>query len=701
MNFFRYLLFVAILALAACKTTTTDGQYAYTNELIHESSPYLLLHAHNPVNWYPWSEKALKKAKDENKMLIISIGYSSCHWCHVMEKESFSDSTVAALMNEHFVAIKVDREERPDVDDIYMTACQLASQGGCGWPLNAFALPDGRPVWAGTYFPKKNWMEVLEYFKNEWQNDPQKVTQYASDLTAGIGNSNQVPGASASEAFDKSFTSGVADALLQKMDFRWGGRQGAPKFPMPANYEFLLEYNHYNKNEKALEAVTTTLDQMAKGGIYDQLGGGFARYATDERWQIPHFEKMLYDNGQLVSLYAHAFQVTGKQTYKNVAAQTIEFVKRELTSPDGGFYSSLDAQSEGEEGKFYVWTKAEIDQVLNDPAAASLFCDFYEVTEKGNWEEGKNILNIRKEMAAVAKTHNLSEEEAASVLAKAKEKLFDARSKRIRPRLDDKILTSWNALMLKGLVDAWRAFGDKEYLDMALKNGNFLRKNMVQQDKRLNRNFKDGKSTINAFLDDYALTASAFTALYEVTFDEQWLQLAKELTQYALDHFTDDETGYFFYTSDLDPPLVTRKMELTDNVIPGSNSLMTHNLLILGDYFYNQEWMGKARGLMSAMAGQIQSSKSPDYYSLWCQVYIDCQRMPYEVAIVGPEAAKKRDALLHNYMPNAMLLGGTTEGTLELLKDKLQEGATFIYVCQNKVCKLPVEDVDKALELMK
>jgi len=701
MNIFRFFFFVAIISLAACKTTSSDGQHAYTNELIHESSPYLLQHAHNPVNWYPWGEKALKKAKEENKMLIISIGYSSCHWCHVMEKESFSDSTVAAIMNEHFVAIKVDREERPDVDDIYMTACQLAAQGGCGWPLNAFALPDGRPVWAGTYFPKKNWMEILEYFKNEWQNDPQKVTQYANDLTAGIGQSDEVPGASPNAAFEDEVMNDVAEALLQKIDYRWGGRQGAPKFPMPANYEFLLEYHHYNGNQKALEAVTTTLDQMAAGGIYDHLGGGFARYATDERWQIPHFEKMLYDNGQLVSLYAHAYQVTGKELYRNIAAQTIEFVKRELTSPEGGFYSSLDAQSEGVEGKFYVWTKAEIDQVLADPAAAALFCDFYEVTEKGNWEEGKNILHIRKDLASVAQKHNMSLADAEASIAQSKEKLFEARSKRIRPRLDDKVLTSWNALMLKGLVDAWRAFGEKDYLDMALKNGQFLRQNMMQEDHRLNRNFKDGKSSINAFLDDYALTAQAFTALYEVTFDEKWLYDAKDLTEYALTHFTDDETGFFFYTSDLDPPLVTRKKEITDNVIPGSNSVMTHNLLILGDYFYNQEWMDKARGLMAAMAGQIHQSNAPDYYSMWCQVYMDCLRMPYEVAIVGPEAQQKRDALLTNYLPNAMLLGGETEGSLELLKDKLQDGATYIYVCQNKVCKLPVEEVDKALELMK
>lgn len=689
-----------MVLLLACKTSSSDGGHTYTNELIHESSPYLLQHAHNPVNWYPWGEKALKKAQQENKLLIVSIGYSSCHWCHVMEKESFSDSTVAAIMNAHFVSIKVDREERPDVDDIYMTACQLASEDGCGWPLNAVALPDGRPVWAGTYFPKKNWIEILEYFNKEWTNDPQKVSSYANDLTAGISRSNEVPGTASTVAFDKAVLNDIASALLQKIDYRWGGRKGAPKFPMPANYEFLLEYYHLTGNAKALEAVTATLNNMARGGIYDHLGGGFARYATDEQWKVPHFEKMLYDNGQLVSLYAHAYQVTGNELYRDIAAQTIEFVKRELTAPDGGFYSSLDAQSEGEEGKFYVWTKAEIDQVLADPAASELFCEYYEVTEKGNWEEGKNILYIRKDLKTVAQKHQLSEAEALQSLAESKQKLFEARSKRIRPRLDDKVLTSWNALMLKGLVDAWRAFGEKEYLNMALKNGHFLRKNAIQKGHQLYRNFKNGKSVINAFLDDYALTIQAFIALYEATFDEQWLYDAKALTEYALAHFSDDETGFFYYTSNLDPPLVTRKKELTDNVIPGSNSTMTHNLLILGNYFYNQEWVDKARELMAAMAPRY-TSPSPDYYSVWCQVYLDCLRMPYEVAIVGPEADLKREALVRSYLPHVMLMGGQTEGTLELLKGKLQQGATYIYVCQNKVCKLPVEEVAKALELMK
>ncbi len=692
---------LAALWLPACHTPNGEAQHAYTNELIHESSPYLLQHAHNPVNWYPWGEKALQKAQQENKMIIVSIGYASCHWCHVMEKESFSDSTVAAIMNEHFVAIKVDREERPDVDDIYMTACQLASQDGCGWPLNAFALPNGRPVWAGTYFPKKNWLEILEYFKNEWQSNPQRVSQYANELTAGINRLDQIPGTTSEVKFDRKAIDDVASSLLERIDYQWGGRLGAPKFPMPSNYEFLLAYHHLTGQPRALQAVEITLDRMADGGIYDHLGGGFARYATDAQWMVPHFEKMLYDNGQLLSLYAHGWQVLKKPRYQEVVQQTVGFIEREMTHPEGGFYTSLDAQSEGVEGKFYVWTKAEIEQVLKDPALVELFCDYYQVTDKGNWEAGKNILHVRTLLGDVASKHGLDETSAREKLLHARQLLMKARSERVRPRTDDKVLCSWNAIMLQGLVDAWKAFGEQHYLDMALANGRFIEKYFIQSDHRLNRNFKDGKSTINAFLDDYALTAQAFISLYEATFDERWLYHARDLTTYALAHFSDPQSDFLFYTSDLDPPLVTRRKEINDNVIPASNSVMAHNLLLLGDYFYNDEWVARARRMMASMTPQILQSQAPDYYSNWSRLYLHCLRQPWEVAIVGPNAHEFRNALVKNYLPHALFLGGQDEGSLELLEDKLQPGQTYIYVCRNKVCKLPVTDVAKALELMK
>ena len=701
MHLSRLFFLLLCLAFFSCKIDKTEAQkthHQFTNELINQSSPYLLQHAHNPVNWYPWGQKALEKAKAENKMLIISVGYAACHWCHVMEHESFEDTTVANFMNQHFVAIKVDREERPDVDDVYMSACQLASKEGCGWPLNAFALPDGRPVWAGTYFPKKPWLEVLEYFKNEWQKSPQKMEEYATKLTEGVGQMETIPVRSEVAEFSRTSLDKIAEHFLQRIDFQRGGRVGAPKFPMPSNYEFLLKYHHFTGNPRALKAVTLTLDEMANGGIFDHLGGGFARYSTDEQWLVPHFEKMLYDNAQLVSLYSQAFQVSRNPAYATVVEETLEFIGREMTSREGAFYSSLDADSEGEEGKFYVWQKEEIDSILGSDAA--VFCDFFEITQKGNWENGKNILYRRKETGAVAKKYELAPDQLNTLIASEKAKLFKARSQRIRPALDDKTLTGWNALMLKAYVDAYRAFGKKSYLDAALKNGHFILEKMLRPDGGLNRNFKDGSSVINAFLDDYALTIDAFTALCQVTFDEAWLYRAKGLTEYVLQHFSDENSSLIFYTSDLDPPLIARKMETSDNVIPGSNSVMAANLHLLGLYFYKNEWMEKSRQMMHTLSKSVVESEQPDFYSNWCQLYLDFVRPPYEVAIVGDDFAVKRDEILKKFLPNAILLGGRDEGTLELLKDKLQEGRTMIYVCQNKVCKLPVEEVSKAMELM-
>lgn len=690
-----------VLALFSCVSQQAQhGDHQYTNELVNESSPYLLQHAHNPVNWHPWNDAALQKAKDQNKMLLISVGYAACHWCHVMEHESFEDTAVARIMNEHFIPIKVDREERPDVDDVYMTACHMATGRSCGWPLNAFALPDGRPVWAGTYFPKKEWLKVLEYFIDVRENEPDKLEDYAQKLTSGIQTAEEISIGTGEFNFSKDNLETIGNAFLQNIDFQRGGRQGAPKFPMPNNYEFLLKYNHLTGDEKALEAVTTTLNNIADGGIYDQLGGGFARYSVDGEWIVPHFEKMLYDNGQLVSLYSQAYQRTKDPYYKKVVSETLEFINREMTSPEGGFYSSYDADTEGEEGKFYVWTKHEIDSIFNDEKLSNTFCDYYEITEKGNWEHEKNILYRRKSADQVATNNNISEEELTEIINTGKEKLFAARQSRTRPGLDDKVLTSWNALMLKGYVDAYKAFGEKAYLDAALKNSEFLVNNMLQKDNRLNRNYKDGKSVINAFLDDYALTIHAFIALYEVTFDETWLNKANGLCQYAIENFSDEKTNMFNYTSKLDPPLIVRKMEVADNVIPGSNSSFARALYQLGLYFYNQEYIERAKVMMDNISADLVNQSQPNFYSNWCSLYLDLVKPPYEVAIVGDDFEAKRNELMSYYIPHSILLGGKNEGNLELLKGKLQEGETMIYVCQNKVCKLPVTDVDRALSLM-
>ncbi len=678
-----------------------EKQYPYTNHLIHENSPYLLQHAHNPVNWYPWGEEALKKAKEENKLLIISIGYAACHWCHVMEHESFEDTTVARIMNEHFVAIKVDREERPDVDDVYMTACQLSSQGGCGWPLNAFALPDGRPVWAGTYFPKDKWMQILEYFAKEYRENPEKMEEFAQQLTNNIRQIDHIPALEKQSDIRAEDLAPIAEKFIQSIDPTYGGRKSnSTKFPMPNNYEFLLRYHALSGNAQALDLSLLTLEQMRLGGIYDQVGGGFARYSTDPHWHVPHFEKMLYDNGQLVSLYAKAYQLTGKEKWARVIRQTLEFVNRELSSPEGGFYSSLDADSEGEEGKFYVWTQAEIDSLITDPKLRQLFCAYYDISPKGNWEHGKNILDPVESEEAFAKRHNMSTEDWLQHLAKAKEILFQARSQRIRPHLDDKILTAWNALMLQGYVDAFKALGDESYRETALKNAHFLAENMLQKDGSLLRNYKDGKAKIHAFLDDYALLAQAFMSLYEITFDEQWLYKAKALIDYAEEHFNDPNSPLHYYTPDNSQSLIARKKEMTDNVIPASNSILARALDRLNEFLYLPEWGTKSHDMLQTVWPQIQAAEQPSFYSNWLQAALEHVWKPYEVAIVGPEAEKTALELQRRFLPSAVVLAGTSEGSLELLKDRLVEGETMIYVCQSNICKLPVTELDKALQLM-
>lgn len=677
-----------------------ESDYTYTNHLINESSPYLLQHAHNPVDWHPWGEAALNKAKAEDKMLLISVGYSACHWCHVMEHESFEDTTVARIMNDNFVCIKVDREERPDIDDVYMTACHAATGKSCGWPLNAFALPDGRPVWAGTYFPKKGWLDVLNYFIKEKKNNADKMEEYAVNLTKGIQNSEGIAINSNPPAFSAKQLGVIGEQFLSQIDFKKGGRQGAPKFPMPNNYEFLLRYYDVSKNPKVLEAVTKTLEEMAAGGIYDQLGGGFARYSVDDEWHVPHFEKMLYDNGQLVGLYAMAYRLTKNPQYKRVITESLDFIERELTDKNGGFYSSLDADSEGEEGKFYVWTSEAIDSLLTNKQDLNIFRSYYDVKKRGNWEHHKNVLRYRKTTAELADEFEVEEAAVLTALDRSKKILFEHRSHRIRPGLDDKILTSWNALMLSGYVEAYRALGDQAYLDTALKNARFIQKNMLQKDFRLNRNYKDGKSVINAFLDDYALTIKAFTDLYQVTFDEQWLRQAKGLADYAIIHFFDKKTKMFHYTSDLDPPLVVRKMELADNVIPGSNSSMARALYALGTFLYQTDYLDMSSQMLNNIAFDITKQQQPSFYSNWCNLYLQHVYTPYEVAIIGDGYAEQQQDMMGRFIPNAFFLGGQSEGSLTLLEGKLREDRTMIYVCQNKACKLPVEKVDRALELL-
>lgn len=695
-----FLAIVFLLSMSCNPEKSNAGDktvaHVYTNELAGESSPYLLQHAHNPVNWYPWGEEALEKAKRENKLILVSIGYAACHWCHVMERESFEDEEVAEFMNANFVAIKVDREERPDVDQVYMNAVQLLTGNG-GWPLNCIALPDGRPVYGGTYFPKEQWLNLLKRITTFIKENPDKAEEQAKLLTQGIQTN----------AIDLSTGTTAVTHTLQDLDtvfFNWkktmdtirGGALQTQKFPLPASYQFLLNYYHLNKDEEALKAVTLTLDNMADGGIYDQVGGGFARYSTDPYWKVPHFEKMLYDNAQLVSLYAMAYQQTKDPEYKRIAVETLDFVQRELTSEEGGFYSSLDADSEGEEGKFYVWTQNELQNVLGKKA--TLISDYYSVTAEGNWEDGKNILHRTMPDSAIAAAYDITKSELLKRVSTAKSKLLKARAKRVRPGLDTKTLTSWNALMIRAYADAYRAFNDKRYLNIALKNAEFILSEMKTSAHRLYRNYNNGKATINAFLDDYAFTISAFITLYQLTFDEQWLAEAQQFTQYTLTHFYDEESGMFYYTSDTDPALIARKMEIADNVIPSANSEMAKNLYALGLYFSNDEHIQRSERMLNAV--KENALKGGPYYANWDMVMAWFSKPPYEVAIVGNDFKAKRTEFGAYYLPDVFLSGGATTGRLPLLENKLVPGQTTIYVCRNKTCKFPVTETDEALKQM-
>ncbi|MFC2107061.1 thioredoxin domain-containing protein [Bacteroidota bacterium] len=664
------------------------------NKLAKSSSPYLRQHASNPVNWYEWGEEALNKAKEENKPLIISIGYAACHWCHVMAHESFEDTAVARIMNENFVCIKIDREERPDIDQIYMDAIHLLNGQG-GWPLNAFALADGRPFYAGTYFRKDQWIQVLEQILELYKNEYNRVEQQANQLTEGIKN-NQLKeiGKSNENDFSKEFYDNIYAGWKKFIDWEYGGYTGAPKFPLPIGWEFLLQQYYLNDNKEALSAVEICLDEMAKKGIYDQIGGGFARYAVDKYWIVPHFEKMLYDNGQLVSLYSHAFQITQKERYKEIVKQTLEFIERELTNNEGGFYSSLNADSEGEEGKFYVWTEKEIDEVLS-PENAELIKDYYQISSNGNWEHSNNILYSNMSKEKFADKNKLDPKHFNTILEEANSQLLYSRNYRIRPSTDDKILTSWNAIMLKGYIDAYNAFGNSDYLEIALKNAKFIEEKMIKTDGSLWRNYIDKGASILAFLDDYALLADAYISLYEASLDTHWLNQSKSLIEYALDNFYEERSGLFYYTSDKGESLVARTFETSDNVIPASNSIMANVLFTLGLYYENDDYIIKSKKMLAQVRDKI-SSGGP-YYSNWA---ILSGKLAYginEVVIMGQEAKEYSSIMQKEYLPTSIFMGGVSE-KLPLEKGRLQDGKTMIYVCRNKTCKLPVKNTKEALE---
>jgi hypothetical protein len=670
--------------------------HKYTNALVHETSPYLLQHAHNPVDWLAWNDESLAKAKAEQKPILISIGYSACHWCHVMEHESFEDSTVADFMNENFICIKVDREERPDVDQVYMNAVQLMTGRG-GWPLNCFALPDGRPLYGGTYFPKEQWMDVMSKVAGIWTNEREKALEYATNLTKGVSESELIERNTADAAFKSEDLESIVKKWEGQVDNKEGGPNRSPKFPLPNNYEFLLRYAALNNDASLLDHVNLTLEKMAFGGIYDQAGGGFARYSTDALWKAPHFEKMLYDNGQLVSLYSEAYQATKNPLYKEIVEETLIFVERELTSKKGAFYSALDADSEGEEGKFYVWKKEELETLLGDDFA--WVKDYYNINVKGLWEHGNYILLRKHTDEDFAQKQGWGITDLKQKVAAVNELLLKERSKRIRPGLDDKQLTSWNALMLKGYVDAYRVFGEDAYLKSALKNAEFILKTQRQKDGGLWHSHKENRSTINGFLEDYCFTIEALISLYQATFEKKWLDEADKLASYAIENFHDSESGMFFFNSNKDPKLIARKMELTDNVIPSSNSSIAKGLFYLGHYLDKKEYLEISEQMLNNVAASAQQGGG--WYSNWLELMLHHTNSFYEVAVIGKEADEKRAQIEQNYHPNKMLVGGKKENGLPLLEYKSIEGETWIYVCVDKACQMPTNDVSKALELIK
>jgi uncharacterized protein len=667
------------------------------NRLANANSPYLRQHADNPVDWYPWGEEALKKAREENRPVIISIGYAACHWCHVMAHESFEDSEVASYMNEHFVCIKIDREERPDIDQIYMEAVQHITGGG-GWPLHAFTLPDGRPFHGGTYFPRHQWLDLLKKIHSVYENHYVDLELQADTLTSALRtNLFTVPPAVENNHISREQYDSFIDGWEDLMDKKEGGFSTAPKFPMPVVWEFLLQYYYITGNASALKYVNNTLEAMARGGIYDQIGGGFSRYSTDRSWKVPHFEKMLYDNAQLISLYARAYQVTNNLEFAGIVRESIAFCERELMNGEGAFYSSLDADSEGEEGKFYTFTSQEFKQSL-DPEIYGLLAGFYQVSDEGNWEHGRNILWRKRTYAEFALQNNLSGESFEKILRGAHEKLMSLRSQRVRPSTDEKIITAWNALMIKAYVDAFHALGNPGYLDSAIRLAHFIEKHMFSAEGLLLRSYRDGNAMIPAFLDDYSLLADAFIRLYESTFDIHWLNAGHELAGFAVGHFSDPGNSLFFYTSDLSETLIARKHEIPDTVIPSSNSVMAHVLIRLGHFYDNSAYLSRAVALLKLVV-RDNSSHNP-YYANYAMALGLIAYPVNEIAIAGENASEKNLILQKHYLPTSFFLGGTKEN-LPLLRDKLVANATKIYVCRDKTCSLPVDDAETALNLLR
>jgi uncharacterized protein len=663
------------------------------NRLVHATSPYLLQHAYNPVDWFEWGDEALTKARDENKPVLVSIGYSSCHWCHVMEREAFEKEDIASIMNEHLVCIKVDREERPDIDQIYMEAVQAMGVNG-GWPLNVFLTPDQKPFYGGTYFPPDQWVQVVRGIHNAFVNRRAEIEESANELATLLATQDTSRFKKESASADlRTDLEAIFGKLRPAFDKTWGGLEKAPKFIMPSVWRWLLRYYHLSRNEEAFLHLKLTLRKICMGGIYDQIGGGFARYSVDQYWFVPHFEKMLYDNAQLMSLYAEAYALTKDNEFKTVVLETFEWLQTEMMDGRGGFYSALDADSEGEEGKFYVWTAEQLREILG--REAPLFLDYYSIKENGNWEASKNILMRVQDEADFLKKHHLSSDEWGNRLQAAKDTLLAERDKRIKPGLDDKIVTGWNAMMVVGLVDAFKAFGDERLLKAALRNMQFL-ENELTEGLTFYRSYKDKRSNTKAFLDDYAYVIHACISLYQVTFDEYWIHRAKALAEQTFDNFFDPQEGFFNYSGKDSEKLIASRKEIMDNVIPASNSVMAQNIYHLGIIFDDAEWKQLAEKMTFSLGHLITSE--PNYMSNWGIVFTEMKKGLAEVAFAGTGAIEKSREVFRDFQPFVIAMGSEGQSNLPLLQGKpsLQDEVT-IYVCHDKTCQRPVHKIEEAI----
>ncbi len=674
------------------------------NRLINETSPYLLQHANNPVDWYPWGEEALERARSEDKPILLSIGYSACHWCHVMERESFENETIAGLMNDNFVSIKVDREERPDLDQVYMQAVQMLTGSG-GWPMTVFLTPEGKPFYGGTYFPPEDrqgmpgFPRLLTSIAEAYSTNRGEIDRVTKQLTTQMSQSNQVSQGTSILTVDilhKAYSS-----LATNFDYQNGGFGNAPKFPQPMTPEFLLRYYHHGYNPRALELVELTLEKMAYGGIYDQIGGGFHRYSTDAYWLVPHFEKMLYDNALLARLYLHTYLITGRALYRRVVEETLDYVLREMTDSSGGFYSAQDADSEGVEGKFFVWSPDEINSVMGD-ADGEVFAGYYGVTGAGNFE-GKNILNIRQDPEEFAETKGLTADQLGDIINRGSKALLEVREQRIHPMRDDKVLASWNGLMLRSFAEAAAALGRPDYLAVAIKNAEFLARSM-KSDGRLLRTYRDGQAKLLGYLEDYSFVIDGLLALYEATFDLRWLDEAVTLADSMIELFWDEGIGGFYDTGSDHETLVVRPRDVFDNAQPCGGSVASDVLLRLAVFTGNNDYSAKAtvplRSLHQAM------SQSPGGTGHWLSALDFYVSPPKEIAVIGPRDDPTTQALLdtvfHRFLPNKVVMGVETplipavdnsEADIPLLAGRgMVGGLPSAYVCQNYACQLPVTD---------